>query len=127
MAMSVLIAEDDPGISNMMRLILEDEGYKVTIARDGAETLRLVESLTPRVLLLDLRLPIFSGEEVVARLREQAHGTRPKILLTSASAQLKEIAADIGADGFVAKPFDIDDLVAATRRAYDSEAVAPEP
>jgi DNA-binding response OmpR family regulator len=124
---AVLIAEDDPGISHMMRLVLEEEGFSVAIARDGEETLRLVESLTPGVVLLDLRLPILSGEEVISRLRATQTGSRPKILLTSASAKLKEIAAEMGADGFVAKPFDIDDLVAATHKAFDSRSGPPEP
>src|SRR2546423_1052869 len=86
---SILIAEDDPGISRMMRLVLEEEGFAVTIARDGAEALALVGSLNPDVLLLDLRLPVLNGEEVASSIRSLPAGARPKVLLTSASSRLK--------------------------------------
>ena len=114
---SILIAEDDPGISRMMRLVLEEEGFAVTIARDGAEALALVSSLNPDVLLLDLRLPVLNGEEVASSIRGMPEAARPKVLLTSASSRLKEISEQIGADGFVQKPFELDDLIAATQRA----------
>src|SRR6266550_5177737 len=114
---SVLIAEDDPGISRMMKLVLEEEGFVVTIARDGAEALALVGSLNPDVLLLDLRLPVLNGEEVASSIRSLPADARPKVLLTSASSRLKEISEQIGADGFVQKPFELDDLIAATQQA----------
>ena len=114
---SVLIAEDDPGISRMMKLVLEDEGFAVTIARDGAEAIALVGSIKPDVLLLDLRLPVLSGEEVASSIRSLPDGARPKVLITSASSRLKEISEQIGADGFIQKPFELDDLIAATQQA----------
>src|SRR5688572_6247100 len=115
-ASTILIAEDDPGIILMMALVLKDEGFDVTIARDGAETLKLVESMSPDLLLLDLRLPIVSGEEVATQLAKADKTARPKILITSASSRLNEIAAGLGVDGFILKPFEIDDLVEAARR-----------
>jgi len=114
---SILIAEDDPGISRMMKLVLEEEGFLVTVARDGAEALALVGSMNPDVLLLDLRLPVLNGEEVASSIQRLPVGARPKVLLTSASARLKEISEQIGADGYVQKPFELDDLIAATQQA----------
>ena len=114
---SVLVAEDDPGISRMIKLVLEDEGYAVTIARDGAEALALVRSLCPDVLLLDLRLPVLSGEEVASSILALPESSRPRLVVTSASSRLKEISEKIGADGFIQKPFELDDLIAATQRA----------
>jgi len=114
---SVLIAEDDPGISRMIKLVLEDEGYLVTIARDGAEALALVRSLCPDVLLLDLRLPVLSGEEVATSILALPESLRPRLVVTSASSRLKELSERIGADGYVQKPFELDVLIAATQQA----------
>ena len=80
----ILIAEDDPGISRMMKLVLEEEGFVVTIARDGPEALALVGSMKPDVLLLDLRLPVLNGEEVALSIQRLPVAARPKVLLTSA-------------------------------------------
>jgi CheY-like chemotaxis protein len=102
----------------MMKLVLEDEGFAVTIARDGAEALALVGSMNPDVLLLDLRLPVLNGEEVASKIRGLPDGARPKVLVISASSRLKEISEQIGADGFVQKPFELDDLIAATQQAF---------
>jgi two-component system response regulator RegX3 len=113
---SILIAEDDPGISRMMSLILKDEGFDVTIVSDGAEALKMVESVSPDVLLLDLRLPIVSGEEVATKVTQMDNATRPKIVITSASSRVSEIASNLGVDGFLVKPFEIDDLIAAARK-----------
>src|SRR5437762_14229881 len=85
---SVLIAEDDPGISRMMRLVLEEEGFAVTIARDGGGALALVGSLNPDVLQRDLRVPGLNGEEVASSIRDLPAGARPKVLLNSASSRL---------------------------------------
>ena len=101
----------------MIKLVLEDEGYAVTIARDGAEALALVRTLRPDVLLLDLRLPVLSGEEVATSILALPQSSRPRLVITSASSRLKEISEKIGADGFVQNPFELDDLIAATQRA----------
>jgi CheY-like chemotaxis protein len=110
---SVLIAEDDPGISGMMRLVLEDEGFAISVARDGLEAIEMVKSLSPDVLVLDLRMPMLTGDEVAARLQELPDHKRPKIVLSSASSALPKFAATVPVDGFLPKPFDIDDLVKA--------------
>lgn len=102
----------------MVRFVLEDEGYTVTTASDGQEALDRASEARPRLIVLDMGLPILSGEEVVAGLRD-LFGEPPPILVMSAAGTIAERARRIGAAGYLAKPFDLDELAAAVREILD--------
>ena len=110
-AVLVLVVEDDPHVRMLVGLILEDEGYQVVAACDGAEALRLLRSARPHIVLLDLDLPVINGEKVIAEVRGTRESAVPVIVL-SAAADGRARAARAGADGYLAKPFDLDTLVA---------------
>lgn len=100
----VLVVEDDPVVSDVVREVLESEGYSVVAAPHGAAALETVKRFQPAVILLDLHMPVMDGSSFVERYRRQA---RPPaaVLLFSGASDIDERAARLGADGFVRKPF----------------------
>jgi two-component system response regulator AdeR len=112
----ILIAEDDPGISSIIRFVLESEGFPVAVARDGGEAIDMALALRPGLLLLDVVLPKIDGRGVTRELEKELGDGRPPIILLSASSKLSELAAELGVEGFVTKPFEPDDIVAVSKR-----------
>jgi CheY-like chemotaxis protein len=110
----ILVVDDDPAILATVREILELEGYPVVAVSDGAAALRRAEEVRPSLLLLDMRMPGLTGWEVAQQLRER--GIAVPILVMTAAQDARLWAQQIGAAGFLPKPFDLDDLLAAVER-----------
>lgn len=110
----VLVVDDDRQVQEAVREELAHRDYEVVIASDGQAALRLLDSLAPDVLVLDLQLPQVSGPLVAARLQRMKH--RPRLLICSAVPYAAEIAADVQADGLLLKPFVRADLRAEVER-----------
>ncbi|HET7229511.1 MAG TPA: response regulator [Longimicrobium sp.] len=104
----ILIAEDDPGAARILRQILQQIGYRVTVAEDGTAALRLLdEQGPPDLLLLDWMLPGVSGLEICHQARARWDPLRLPILMVTARADPESVYAafDAGANDYVAKPF----------------------
>ena len=106
----VLVVDDDPDILDAICDILEGEGYRVARARHGAEALERVEAEQPRLILLDLMMPVMDGVTFAQALKERPERGRIPIVVISADGNPQR-AASIGAAGYLAKPFDIDALL----------------
>jgi two-component system, chemotaxis family, chemotaxis protein CheY len=114
----VLVIEDEPDLRDIAKIVLEEDGFEVLTASDGKVGLEQALSWKPDVVLLDMGLPVMSGEEFVEAMRAQM--TEPPLLIVmSAAGTISERAARLGAIGCVAKPFELDDLSAAVRQALD--------
>ena len=109
--MKIMLCDDDIDIIEVTAMILEDEGYQVitTINSDLAEQIFYKER--PDLLLIDLWMPGVSGDEVISKLKSDAVVAGIPMIVLSASASGKKIAMACGADAFIAKPYDIDELV----------------
>jgi putative two-component system response regulator len=103
----VLVVDDNPFISSLLRQGLTAEGYDVTVVGDGLEALSAVAARPPDLILLDLDLPLLSGDEVCRRLKaDPATRLIPVVMITAQGAFQNKLAAwDYGADDFLAKPF----------------------
>ncbi len=113
--MRVLLVEDEPGISRLMRRGLEEAGYTVDTAADGLEGLRLAEENTYSIILLDIMLPKMDGWSVCENLRGQRNKT-PIMMLTARDTTPDKIKGlDLGADDYLPKPFDFQELLARVR------------
>ena len=110
----ILIVDDDQSILATVCDILEMEGYPVIAVSNGAEALRRVPEVRPSLVLLDMRMPGLNGWEVARRLRED--GVVVPILVMTAAQDAQLWAEQIGADGYLAKPFDLDELLRAVER-----------
>lgn len=112
----VLIVDDEPQIRRLLTITLEANGYRVLSAVSGREGLVLAAQHKPALVLLDIGLPDLSGQEVLRQLREWSNV--PVIVLSVLDDEKGKVAAlDAGADDYVTKPFNTDELLARLRVA----------
>ena len=112
----ILIVDDEPQIRRLLTVTLEANGYQVLPAVSGQEGLVLAAQHRPALIILDLGLPDQSGKEILVRLREWSNV--PVVILSVESDEKGKVAAlDAGADDYVTKPFDTDELLARLRVA----------
>ncbi len=110
-APTVLIVDDDPQIRKMLVEVLALEGYPTETAVNGQEALNLLARSAPRLILLDLNMPVVDGRSVVTRLEADPEArARHKIVLISAWSLL-EAASDLAVDGKLVKPFTVGQLL----------------
>ena len=112
--LSALLVEDDPAISELVRMGLRYEGFDVVACADGGEAVRLADRHHPDVVVLDWMLPTLDGLEVCRRLR--ALGDPAVLMITARDAVADRVRGlENGADDYLIKPFDFDELVARVR------------
>jgi CheY-like chemotaxis protein len=106
----VLVVDDDPDILQTLALCLSTEGYRVQMAANGKEALEALAAERPAVILLDLMMPVMDGWQFVAELDRRGERAAP-LLILSADRAVQGHAAKLRADAFLAKPFDLDELL----------------
>lgn len=112
---TVLVVEDSPEVQEVLRRVLGSAGFAVHVARDGEEGLGKALDLKPDLLVLDVGLPKRSGFEVAEELRRRGFRS-PMLMLTARDTVTDKVTGlDAGADDYLAKPFDADELVARVR------------
>jgi len=111
---TILVVEDDKMIRNLITLYLEKNNYNVVIATDGEMAKDVYENEHPCLIILDLMLPKLSGEEVSYWIREIKSDNEIAILMLTAKTKIKDKieGLNIGADSYLTKPFDPDELIA---------------
>jgi two-component system response regulator RegX3 len=111
---SVLIVEDEDSFIDALTLGLTREGFRVSVARDGAEALDLFDDVKPDLVLLDVMLPKVSGLDVCRELRSRSNV--PIIMVTAKGAEIDTVVGlEVGADDYVTKPYRLRELVARMR------------
>jgi two-component system, NtrC family, nitrogen regulation response regulator NtrX len=113
---SILVVEDDPEVRELIRDVLDSEGFEVDTAADGQSALEKAAARRPSLVVLDLTLPLLSGPELAAQLSRLVDGPIP-ILVISGDGLAASKAQEMGAFGYLHKPFEIDDLVQSVSRA----------
>jgi CheY-like chemotaxis protein len=113
---SILVVEDEADLVWVIRFNLELEGYQTYVASNGHAALQLLEELNPDVMLLDLMLPVMDGWGVLHEIRRRGL-TRPRVIVVSARTGPgdRRRAEDYSVDAFIAKPFDMEELLQAIR------------
>jgi two-component system chemotaxis response regulator CheY len=122
----VLVVDDDPDILDAICDILEAEGYRVSRARHGVEALAQIDAERPAVILLDLMMPVMDGVAFARALRERPADAKVPILVISADGNPQRAAA-VGAQGYLAKPFDIEVLLASVASMTSPRGGSPRP
>jgi two-component system, OmpR family, alkaline phosphatase synthesis response regulator PhoP len=115
---SVLVVDDEPQVVWMLQFSLEAEGFQTFAARDGRTALDELRQHRPQLMLLDIMMPVMDGWSVLQEIRDLPEGERPRVVVVSARASLRDRAkaAELGAEAFVAKPFNVDDLLGVLNR-----------
>jgi DNA-binding response OmpR family regulator len=112
---SVLVVEDDQDLLVLLEMVLADAGHAVRTARDGRAALERVAEEMPGVILLDMRMPVMSGWEFAREFRRR-HGFACPIVVVTAAENAEGRAREIGAEAWLAKPFELDDVLAEVAR-----------
>jgi len=120
----ILIADDEPSIVAAVEFLLRRGGYEVQVARDGDQTLALVEEFDPDLVLLDVMMPRKSGYEVCTLIRERTDRRYVKIIMLTAKGRDAEVSKGLsmGADLYITKPFSTRELMAKIRELVDSDS-----
>lgn len=113
--MKILVVEDDDVLSEVLRGILEANGFAVDLTGDGQEGLYMAEQFSPDAIILDVILPRLDGVSVVKRLRETGHKTPILLLTTKGDVQHRIEGLNCGADDYLPKPFDHGEFLARLR------------
>ena len=114
-----LVVEDDEHIAQLLKFMLERAGYRVELARDGRVAQNFIASQpAPAVALFDLMLPFVDGLQLVGLVRQQPGWEQVPVLMLTAKTQERDIvrALDAGANDYIVKPFQPDELLARLRR-----------
>ena len=106
----ILVVDDDASICDLIEEVLREEGYEVSATRDAARALQLIEQRPPALILLDLSIADQSAESIVSAVRELP-GQTTSVIVVSGHANVGPRAEQVGADGYLPKPFDIPILV----------------
>ncbi len=112
---SVLVIDDDDDLREAIGALLDAEGYEVAYAANGAEALELLASQMVGLVLLDMRMPVMNGWEFAKRFHER-HDHLAPIVVVTAAADAGSCAADIGADGWISKPFELTAFLKTVRK-----------
>jgi two-component system KDP operon response regulator KdpE len=110
---SVLVVDDEPQVVWVLQFSLEAEGYTTFAARDGVQALSAIAEHHPNLMLLDIMMPTMDGWSVLEAMMRLPREDRPRVVVVSAMSNLRDRAraAEMGADAFMPKPFNVDDLL----------------
>lgn len=111
MSKKVLIAEDDKAILEVVKIILQDGGYEVIAIEDGEQVLPAIQQHQPHIVLLDIWMAGSDGGEIAKNVKKNEKTKHIPIVMVSANNETEVIAKQVGANDFLQKPFNIDDLL----------------
>lgn len=106
----IMICDDDQGILDVLQMLLELEGFEVLPQINSINIIKEILMHSPDLLLLDLWMPLLSGDQVLKVIRSTPGIKQLPVIVLSASGDGNKIAMEVGADSFIAKPFDLDDI-----------------
>ncbi|WDF45558.1 response regulator [Chryseobacterium sp. KACC 21268] len=104
----IMICDDDAGILEVLEMMLEIEGYTVYTESNSTNLIKEINNNKPDLLLMDLWMPVLSGDQLLRTIRGTKELESLPVIILSASVDGNEIASNAGANGFIAKPFDMD-------------------
>jgi DNA-binding response OmpR family regulator len=133
MDQKILVVDDEQSITDLLEYNLRQNGYRVVVARDGHEALRLAQTEQPDLVVLDLMLPGPDGFDICRELRREGAATAPNVPIIMLTARDEEVdrvvGLELGADDYVTKPFSVRELMARVkavlRRVGPAEGGAP--
>lgn len=119
----ILVIEDDESMQNVIKRIFDQDGYELRLASDGTELTGILDEVTPDVILMDIGLPWINGFELAELIKNHREMKRIPIIFVSGQASEQDVtrAYQIGADDFIKKPFDIEQLKESVTKQLQKE------
>ena len=111
MKKKIVVCDDDATILHVLELALKNEFREVYLVSKSRELIASVEEIDPDIILLDIEMPWLSGGDILRELRSSEKHQNIPVIMMSASSRGKQIASACGVDAFLAKPFELDDLL----------------
>lgn len=119
MTQTILLIDDDVDLTQVFQIILEREGFQVRVAHDGKKGLELLQETSPDLIILDMNMPGMGGIEFFHKIYDKdQEKTKYPVLVTTARDNLETLFRDLHADGFLAKPFEMSELLKEVRRIF---------
>jgi len=117
---TIIICDDDQANLDILELLLEQEAYTLIKQNDSTQLMKNIKEVGPDILLLDLWMPSISGDEIIKIIRADSELKGLPIIAFSASFDGEEVAFKAGADYYIPKPFDIDEITEIIRKIFNS-------
>jgi two-component system, OmpR family, alkaline phosphatase synthesis response regulator PhoP len=116
----ILIADDNQNIRDALTYLLEDEGYELLLAKDGAETLRKVRDLRPDLIFLDVMMPEINGYDVCRTIKNDPLLKNTYVIMLTAKGQVaeQERGKEVGANEYIVKPFSPMEILAKVKSIF---------
>lgn len=114
----IMVADDDPAIVDSLTMLLEESDYAVRSTVDG-KVYPMMKEMRPDLLLLDIWMSGIDGREICKKIKADKEISMTPVILISASKDIAKSSRDAGADGFIAKPFDISELLMTIEKHLD--------
>lgn len=108
---SILVVDDNTGMQALLSAVLGEQGYDIVMAQNGAQALEKLNTLTPALILLDYMMPIMDAPAFMDEIERQGKRAATPVVLLTASGDARRRGREIGADGALDKPFDIQVLL----------------
>ena len=115
----ILVVDDEPDILEFLQMVLEEEGYLVLTAEKGEALEKIRNEVLPDLILLDMLLSGKDGREIVKQLKHREETKHIPVIMLSAHPSAGRTVLQAGADDFIAKPFDIDDLLSRIAQIFE--------
>ena len=120
----VFVVEDEESFIEALDIGLKREGFRVSVAKDGAEALSMFDKINPDIILLDVMLPKVSGTDVCREIRKKSQV--PIIMVSAKGSEIDTIIGlEVGADDYIVKPYRLRELVARIRAALRRSSLTP--
>ena len=126
MPAKILSAEDDPNILGLLSVFLSGLGYEVSLARDGQEALEMAAQVKPDLLIADVMMPRMNGFKLVNTLTSERHDIpMPKVIMLTSLADQENVqrGMSVGADVYIPKPFNLEDVAARVKELLGAAGV----
>lgn len=107
----IMICDDDLGILEVVEMMLEIEGYTVFKESNSTNLLSEIKRVSPDLLLMDLWMPVLSGDQILKIIRSTEELKKLPVIILSASVDGREISSEAGANAFIPKPFNMDEMI----------------
>ncbi|RYE19712.1 MAG: response regulator [Sphingobacteriaceae bacterium] len=114
----ILVCDDDQDILDMIVLVLETYGYHAIGEISSLNLFSVIKKEHPGLIIIDLRMPLMSGDEVIKQLRQSPETQNLPVIVVSANIDGKKTADNVGANSFISKPFDIVNLIDKVEQYY---------
>lgn len=118
-SVNILIIDDEVDLAEMTAYQLKAKGFRVEVASNGQEGLNKLETFTPHLIILDLNMPVMGGLEFYERILDGQKKPKFPVLILTARAYLDNVLSGLNIEGYITKPFELEDLLKRVKSATD--------